>query len=152
MTKSAKYVMNDEEFIRQFEACALPAETFHHEQHVRVVWLYLQRYSVLETLIRFSENLKRFATAKGKPDLYHETITWAYVFLIHERMKRNGQEQSWREFVDENADLFDWRNSILKSYYSDETLRSDLARKTFVFPYKSVSSPNPFRNGTRSRE
>ena len=126
--------MNDEEFIAGFEACTLPAEGFHHEQHVRVVWLYLRRYPVLETIMKFSESLKRFATANGKPNLYHETITWAYVFLIHERIKRNGQEQNWQEFVETNADLFDWKDNILKSYYHEETIRSDFARRTFVFP------------------
>ena len=126
--------MTDQEFIEGFEDCTLPAESFHHQEHVRIVWLYLHRYSVLETLTRFSENLKRFAAANGKPNLYHETITWAYVFLIHERRERNGQGQSWSEFADGNADLFDWKESILKLYYDEETLRSDLARKTFVFP------------------
>ena len=128
--------MKDEEFIQRFEDCTLPAESFHHPDHVRVVWLYLRRYSVLETLDRFSTGLKRFATANGKPNLYHETITWAYVLLINERIERGGHELGWAEFVDSNADLFDWKNSILKSYYHDETLRSDVARKVFVFPDK----------------
>ena len=126
--------MNDEEFIHRFESCTLPAESFRHGDHVRVVWLYLRSYSVLEALVRFSEGLKRFATANGKANLYHETITWAYVLLINERMERGGPEQGWAEFVDSNADLFDWKNSILKSYYLDETLRSEMARKIFVFP------------------
>jgi hypothetical protein len=126
--------MEDQEFIDRFEACTLPAENFHHAQHVRVVWLYLHRYPLLETVVRFSESLKRFATANGKPNLYHETITWAYVFLIHERMTRNDQNHSWEDFAVENADLFDWKNSILKTYYSDETLRSERARRSFVFP------------------
>jgi len=129
--------MTDEEFIDGFENCTLPAASFHHEQHVRVVWLYLRRYSVLETLRRFSENLKRFATANGKPNLYHETITWAYVFLIHERICHNG-EQSWDEFKQANAELLDWKNNILKKYYSDQRLQSDLARTLFVFPDRNV--------------
>src|SRR6266446_9271242 len=128
--------MTDEEFIAGFEACTLPAETFHHEQHVRVAWLYLQRYSVLQTLARFSENLKRFATANGKPNLYHETITWSYVFLINERMERDGKGWGWDNFAESNADLLDWKPSILGSYYSDQRLSSELARKTFVFPEK----------------
>ena len=33
-----------------------------------------------------------------------------------------------------NADLLDWKNSVLKSFYREETLRSDLARATFLFP------------------
>ena len=128
--------MTDQEFIRRFENCTLPAESFHHQDHVRLVWLYLRCYPVLETLNKFSEGLKRFATANGKANLYHETITWAYVFLIYERMARNGTEQSWAEFVDANADLFDWKNNVLKSYYHDDTLRSEIARRIFVFPDK----------------
>jgi hypothetical protein len=133
--------MKDEEFIERFERCTLPAESFRHGEHVRVVWLYLRCYSVLETLVRFSEGLKRFATANGKPNLYHETITWAYVLLINERIERRGCEQSWAEFVDSNADLFDWQNSVLKSYYHDETLRSEMARKVFVLPDKLSTHP-----------
>jgi len=134
--------MTNQEFIERFEDCSLPAEGFHHREHVRIVWLYLQRYPLLETLTRFSESLKRFAAANGKPNLYHETITWAYAFLINERMERNGRAQSWEDFVLKNADLFDWKNSVLKSYYHEETLRSELARKTFVFPDNSCPSPS----------
>ena len=130
--------MSDEEFIRTFEAAAFPAEHFHHKEHVRVVWLYLQRLSVLETLARFSEGLKRFAAANGKTNLYHETITWAYVFLIHERIARAHREQTWQEFIDTNNDLFDWKSSILKAYYEDGTLKSELARQTFVLPDRFV--------------
>ena len=128
--------ISDQEFIRNFEAGTLPAERFHHQEHVRVVWLYLLRYSVLETLKRFSESLKRFAAAIGKATLYHETISWAYVFLIHERMARGTRAQSWQQFMETNSDLFDWKNNILKSYYEDVTLKSDLARQTFVLPDK----------------
>src|SRR5438309_8278919 len=126
--------MTNEEFIRDFEAGTLPAASLHHEQHVRAVWLYLRHYPLLETLARFSESLKRFAAANGKPNLYHETITWAYVFLINQRMKRNRSSQSWEAFAAANADLLDWKNSVLKSFYREETLRSDLARATFLFP------------------
>src|SRR5438270_10460479 len=122
--------MTNEEFIRDFEAGTLPAASFHHEQHVRAVWLYLRHYPLLETLARFSENLKRFAAANGKPNLYHETITWSYVFLINERMERNGKESGWDKFAESNADLLVWKPSILELYYSDQMLRSELARRT----------------------
>jgi len=125
--------MSDEDLLTSFEESTLPAEQFHHADHVRVVWLYLQRYSVLQTLERFCEGLKRFAAANGKARLYHETISWAHVFLIHERVQR-ANAASWQEFREANADLFDWQKSILKSYYRDETLRSELARKMFVLP------------------
>lgn len=141
--------MNDEEFIEQFESCTLPTALFPHREHVRIVWLYLGRYTLLDTLARFSERLKNYARAHGKPDLYHETITWAYTLLIHERMARR-RERSWEEFSVNNPDLLTWKESILKHYYREETLRSELARKTFVFPDKHAEGdlpPGPRRDG-----
>ena len=126
--------MEDNELIERFENCTLQGADFHHRDHVRIVWLYLQSNSVLETLGRFSAGLQRFAAANGKPNLYHETITWAYVFLIHERVERKEYRQSWAEFVAANPDLFDWKENILKTYYREATLRSETARRTFVFP------------------
>jgi hypothetical protein len=133
--------MTEDEFIARFEDCTFPADDFHHPEHIKVVWLYLQRYTLLETLTRFSEKLKCFATANGKPNLYHETITWAFVLLINERIARNGRDEKWPAFSSRNADLFDWKNNILKSYYREETLGSDLARKMFIFPDKFCVSP-----------
>lgn len=126
--------MDDQEFITQFEAGALPAESFHHQDHVRMAWLYLDRAPVLEALVNFAESLKRFAAANGKPGLYHETITWAYIFLINERRARFDRQHTWHEFAAANADLLDWRNGILRQYYRAETLSSALARRVFVMP------------------
>ena len=126
--------MTGEQLIKQFESGATPADTFHHSDHVRLAFEYLSRYSALEALERFSDALKRFAAAQGKAHLYHETITWAYLLLIRERLARAGHPQSWAEFAVCNADLLDWNQSVLKKYYRDETLRSGLAKTTFVFP------------------
>ena len=135
--------MEDKEFIERFEDCTLSGANFHHRDHVKVVWLYLRGNSVLETLGKFSAGLKKFAAANGKPHLYHETITWAYVFLIHERIARTVNECSWAEFVADNADLFDWKDNILKAYYQNETLRSEAARRMFVLPDKLLTTtPN----------
>ena len=77
---------DDGEFLRAFEDATLPADRFHHSDHVWVAWRYLSDRPLLEALTRFTESLKRFAAAHGATGLYHETITWAYFFLIHERM------------------------------------------------------------------
>jgi hypothetical protein len=133
--------MSDEEFIAKFEDCSLGNESFHHSDHVKVAFLYLSRYPALEALQRFSTSLVRFATTHGKPGLYHETITWAFMLLIRERIARTGQQQTWTEFVACNGDLLSWKENILKKYYRDETLQSDLARSTFLFPDKISTQP-----------
>ena len=130
--------MTDDELIAKFENCSLVDEAFHHADHVRVAFLYLRRYPALEALRLFSTALARFAAAKGKPALYHETITWAFLLLIRERMARGTPGQTWPEFVDSNRDLLSWKDNILKKYYRDETLASDLARNTFLLPDRFI--------------
>jgi hypothetical protein len=99
-----------------------------------MAFLYLGRYPLLEAIRQFSCSLARFATAHGKTNLYNQTITWAYLLLIQERLARTGQPQTWAEFAAGNADLLDWNDNVLKKYYRDETLKSEIARGTFVFP------------------
>jgi hypothetical protein len=130
-----------DELIRQFEDCSLPLEALRHSVHIQIAFLYLRKYPVLDVLARFPAALTRYAEAHGKAGLYHETITWAYILLIHERMTRAGRAQEWEEFKTANADLMTWTSTILKQYYRDETLSSDLARKIFLFPDKALVLP-----------
>ncbi|MGD1213648.1 MAG: hypothetical protein ABR861_01510 [Terriglobales bacterium] len=119
--------------IEEFEQGHVPPG-FHHADHVRVVFAYVAHYSFLEAVARFCAALKRFAAAQGKPRLYHETITWAYLVPIRERQARGGCAQTWEEFAEHNADLLIWKGSLLERCYRKETLDSDLAREIFVFP------------------
>jgi hypothetical protein len=131
--------MTDDELIASFEDCSLANESFHHSDHVRMAFLYLCRYPALEAIRRFSASLVRFAAANGKPGLYHETITWAFLLLIRERMARTGCQQTWTEFAAGNGDLLSWKDNVLKRYYRGETLSSDLARSTFLLPDKAIT-------------
>jgi hypothetical protein len=129
-------VTTEPELIAQFESGSLPPSAFRHADHVHMAFAYLRQYPVLEALERFSIALQRFAQLHGKPNLYHQTITWAYVFLIHERIVRAGHPQDWEEFVQAHPDLLTWKNGILTKYYAEETLQSNLARREFLFPDK----------------
>jgi hypothetical protein len=133
--------MSNREIIRSFETGFVPAESFHHADHVRLAFAYLSEYSSFEALQKFCVALKRFAASHGKSQLYHETITWAYLFIIHERMARSGNAD-WDEFARSNPDLLVWKNGILNRYYKESTLKSDLARTVFLLPDKIVHSPS----------
>jgi len=134
MTAAVSGSLSDDEFIASFENCSLENHSFRHADHVRMAFLYLSRYPALQALERFSASLARFAAANGKPELYNETVTWAFLLLIRERMARAGNHHTWAQFATSNPDLLTWKNGILKRYYRDETLASELAKKTFLFP------------------
>jgi hypothetical protein len=129
--------MSNQELIQRFENDAVPEESFHHADHVRLAFAYLCEYPVLQALEKFAGALKRFAAARGKTQLYNETITCAYFFLIRERMARR-EGADWEEFARQNTDLLSWKDSILGRYYWEATLKSDLARAVFLFPDKCL--------------
>ena len=126
--------MDDETLVRTFEAGEVPQHGFHHAEHVRVAWYYLRRLPLPDALARFRAALQRYAVARGKPGLYHETITVAYVLLINERIDGAAPEMSWDAFAAGNPDLLFWHPSILDRYYQPSTLASERARRTFVLP------------------
>lgn len=127
--------MSNEELIHRFETDTIPGDSFHHSDHVRLAFAYLSQYPPLQALDKFSSALRRYAAARGKSQLYNETITHAYFFLIRERMAR-GADDDWDRFAGRNRDLLTWENGILTRYYQQGTLQSELARTVFLFPDK----------------
>lgn len=126
---------DDEEIARvvaAFEACTLPPSEFHHRQHLQVAWWLLRAETLLPAMGRFVASLKRYATHIGKPELYHETITLAYLLLVHERLERGGRDRSWAQFAGEHPELFE--RGLLARYWASATLESSLAKRAFVFP------------------
>jgi hypothetical protein len=127
------YPMDQSALFDGFIDTTLPADQFHHAQHMQVAWLFVRKFGMPNALAEFTTAIKRFADAKGATGLYHETITWAFLLLIAERDARQ-PAANWDEFAAANDDLLQWKPSVLDRYYSKELLASDLARRTFVMP------------------
>jgi len=124
--------MTDRELMEGFEAGTLGDE-FGHQEHVRVVWLHLQSHDALATLARVRKGLRRLAAGHGRPELYHETLTWGWVLLIAQRV-RESPELGWKDFRAAHPDLLDRSSPALAAYYSAELLASPTARSGFVLP------------------
>jgi len=139
--------MNERDLVAGVEGCTIGARDFRHADHVHLAWIYLRDYPLLEAIARFISTLRRFAAHHGVPDKYHETVTWAYLLLIHERMPRDGEPQDWERFRMENDDLFARSPSILERYYARATLDSDGARKSFVLPDAALMTADSSSRG-----
>jgi hypothetical protein len=130
-----------EEELRALETGALDPAMFPHPEHVRLGYEMLERYSFGEAVARFSSGLKLLAAKGGRPEVYHETITVAFLALIGERRALGG-EVSWSDFKTRNGDLLE--KHCLEKWYGAEQLRSDLARRTFCLPRGAAISKSPF--------
>ncbi len=114
-----------------FESGALDPEGFSHREHVRFAYLMLGRHPFGEALARFSRGLKLLVAKAGRPEIYHETVTVAFLALIGER-RACGRQSGWEEVIAANPDLLDKR--CIEHWYDPAELATDLARRTFVLP------------------
>jgi hypothetical protein len=127
---------SDDDFITLFESGELPNSEFRHGAHVRLTWLYLQRHSLPTTLDLIWKGIQQFAASKGQSKLFHQTITIFFTLLIYQRIRAASSTATWETFSEANPDLFRFRECILR-YYDQETLNSDVARHSFVFPNRA---------------
>ena len=132
--------MNHKTLIERFEHEKLKAGDLTHTEHVRLAWTYLGVLAVPETMIKMRDGLRQFTRGLGVPEKYHETVTFAYVTLIAQRMDKSSGE--WEDFVADNPDLFEHWQALMNRYYLEDTLASAKARRRFVLPDRiPVSDP-----------
>jgi hypothetical protein len=132
--KRAEGSIEDE--LLALETGALDPAMFPHPEHVRLAYEMLGRHPFGEAVTRFSRGLRLLAAKGGRPEVYHETITVAFLALVGERRVR-AKHAGWREFKTNNSDLLDKR--CLEQWYDSEQLGSDLARQTFCLPKRRVA-------------
>jgi nitroreductase len=133
--------MDDDTLLEAFESCTLAPEALGHREHVRVAWLILRAHPRFEDgAQRFCAGLRRFAEAHGKAGLYHETITWAYLVLVNERMRGCGATR-FDELAAANGDLLKPALGALLSLYERNVLRSERARGVFLLPPRGTPHP-----------
>ncbi|HEX4620064.1 MAG TPA: hypothetical protein VH208_00730 [Myxococcaceae bacterium] len=125
----------DSELIAAFEDGRVSKEIFQHPDHIRLAYLYLRRSPDLaEAAASFRAAFRRFTVAQGVPHLYNETITWAYLILIAQRMRERPAPDSFA-FLRDNPELATHRTGLLARYYDlEEVSRSAQAKELFLLP------------------
>ena len=71
--------MSDQDFIDAFTAGRLAPAGFDHRAHLRAAFLLLRSRPFLEACMAIRDGLHSLAAKLGKPDLYHESVTLAFM-------------------------------------------------------------------------
>ena len=129
--------LDDAALAAAFEALAIRPQDVRHREHVRLAFALLAREGDLATAaVAYRASLRRFAAAAGAAGKYHETITWAYLAIIAERMQERAYGSS-HDLLAEHPDLLDHQRGALARHYDvGELLASSRARGVFVLPRK----------------
>lgn len=109
----------------------LELASFRHIDHLQVGFELLSRHDFPTAAMLFCKTLKQMTLQAGVGNVYHETISIAFLSLIGERRALH-PELDFPSFAEAYPDLFN--KLLLASWYSPEQLRSDVAHRTFVLP------------------
>jgi hypothetical protein len=123
--------MQDDEFQLQFESCTLPKEYFKHRGHLRITWIYLSRNNLEDAMPQIIQGIKRYAASLGAAHIYHETLTRAWILLVHTAMLQC-PSVCYDDFIVINEYLLD--KSLIFQYYSTVLLDSENARRIWCEP------------------
>jgi hypothetical protein len=141
--------MRDDDLLARFEALQIEPRDFGHAEHVRLAYAMLADLGDFgEAAVRYRRALRAFAAHVGAAGKYHETLTWAYLALVHEQMfelyRERGVDPGDRvarqsvtslELLARFPDLADHRAGALARYYDVKAIAaSPTARAVFVLP------------------
>jgi ribosomal protein S18 acetylase RimI-like enzyme len=127
---------DDEHFVRDFEALRWPLDRWHHRDHVKLAYLHLLRYGLDGAMDRLRSGIKAHNAARGILDSptggYHETMTQAWLRLIHATLCEYGAAESADAFYDAHPELSQVKT--LRLFYSRERFMSAAAKTELVEP------------------
>ena len=129
--------MNDDDvFIQQFESCTFPFDQWHHRAHVKLAYLYAVRFGHDVAAAKLRAGIRAYNAANNVQDSptsgYHETMTMAWLHVIHATIQVHGQRATADEFFDFHPQL--GQKKILRLFYSPELFMSSEAKRKFVEP------------------
>jgi hypothetical protein len=124
--------VDEDSFVRSFEACQYPNDQFKHLDHVRLAWIYIRRWGARAAEERIARSIYRFALSLGHGEKYHATITTAWMRLVHSAYCSTPAIEDFDRFISSHAWLADKRNIHL--FYSQSLLSSPQARQQWIEP------------------
>lgn len=125
--------IQDTEFLNQFETHTLDPSYFDHHGHLRLAWLYLNKYQSKVAISKVTTGISGYAASLGVTNKFQHTLTEAIVRIMALRLDEDTSD-TIECFLESNYDLVEDIWGVVGSYYSKEQLNSDVAKIQFVEP------------------
>jgi hypothetical protein len=140
---------DDERLLAAFEDCSWPLEKWHHREHIKIAYLHLCRHPLDVAIAKMCAGIKAYNAAHKVPERidagYHETLTQAWMRLVHCTLCEFGPSDNSDAFVDKHTQLLAKR--ALLFFYSRDRIMSEEAKRNFVEP-----DLTPLPRSSRNRE
>src|SRR5579863_8995727 len=124
--------MSDDAVLQAFEDCQLDPAKFHHDDHIRLAWLCVQRYGASEAETKLLNGLRRFAQMAGVPQKFKYATTIAWARLVAAAQTASPGTNNFSEWIESRPELLE--RNLLARYYSAGRLETEEARSGWVEP------------------
>jgi hypothetical protein len=123
--------MSERADLERFMAGDIYPASFPHREHVRMAFEMLRVHDFPESVLNYSRALQRLTARAGRPAVFNQTITVAFLSLVAERMQA-APCSDFAAFAAAHPELLD--RSILDRWYPKARLASEAARRVFLLP------------------
>jgi len=127
--------MTDDQLWEAFHDRSLPSTDWTHRAHLRMAWMYLDRFALDEAHLRFRSAIIRLNAAHGVEETpargYHETMTRTWLCAVAGARARHRGDDA-EAFCEAHPEL--QARDLPLSFYSRERIFSVEARAVFVPP------------------
>ncbi len=122
--------------LEAFRSCSIPLEEWNHRAHLSVAYLLLREHGLEEATRRMREGVQRYNASKGIEQTptggYHETLTVAWMRVLHATMTAYGPEADADAFFAAHPHMLS--KVMLRLFYSRPRIMSHEARHRWVDP------------------
>ena len=127
------FKLSDAEFENQFENCELIPTMFNHEAHLRIAWIYINKYGVEKAVRQLCSQLRNYVNHLGANDKYNETLTIAAVRTVYHFMLKS-KSHNFQNFISENLRLTQNFKELLLQHYRTDIFTSEKAKREYLLP------------------
>lgn len=127
------FTLTDIELEKQFQSCSLDPAIFTHEAHLRLAWLYINKYGADKAIDNICCQLQNFVDSLGLKNKYNETVTIAAVKAIYHFMLKS-KTDNFRDFITENSRLKYSFKELMAFHYQTDIFNSPTAKEMYLMP------------------
>ncbi|MBQ4820715.1 hypothetical protein [Aquimarina sp. MMG016] len=125
--------LTDSNFIEQFKNGSLNPQIFNHEAHLRLAWLYIDKFGIKQAEKHIQKQLQNFVEIVGGKDKYHKTLTIVAIRIVNHFIRKS-ESDNFNDFIDEFPQLKSEFKELVNTHYSFNIFSSDKARTEFLKP------------------
>ena len=125
--------LSNEEFEEKFSTCNFRPLWFTHEAHLRLAWIYINKYGKEVAFNKYSAQLQAFANKYNADGKYNATVTFASIEIMNHFIS-NSDSYDFKDFMSEFPQLKTTFKQVLQSHYSRDIFTSKEAKKHILQP------------------